>query len=305
MRLEQQMRYLIEEQDFNFSNFNEFAQFLKVEENQRQVHRVLTKNPYNSTIKSWKEDPNNWENFDDFYEYWLNLDTSKLDETYADAQFRTVYVHKNDIKNNKNTLILNGQDSNYYESQINKYIGFIKNRSCDYSESGLIAYIDKWFETTVNESPFEAIVKLNEFSTFLFQKENKNHIKFLKMRAAGFDNNFSACALLGEELISSYQKGFIENINEPDNNWNGIGMNVSEIYRFTVFSLYKLKDYEKALNYNNHCFNNEYLQYKELNFYQGLILLEFNKDEEACRYFNKEYLNGNADAKWYIENFCQ
>lgn len=296
-------QYLKSDYEYGF-NFQEFTEFIMIEENQKKIYKLLYNDQDNDWFKNYSSSKNyDVSTYEGFIKNWINFDKTNSNYKYIfENQERIVYVHKSLITNNNGAgILLQNAKSEYYFKEVKEQLSLKKENHCLYSEANLFWYFQFYIEALINEEPFKAIQEIQKYSNYFKNKKYLNKILFLKAKASYFDENLTSTVKVGQELIELFNsKQIRHNVND---NYGDI--NMAKVYKYTVSSLVNLKEFDKAIALSTICMNNKKLHHKRYLEFHAVILLNMNKKTEACDVLNTAYLKGDENARELIKKYCE
>jgi hypothetical protein len=289
-------QYLTNEYKYSF-NFQEFAKFIMIEENQKNIYDLLLNDENNDWFKDYSSSKEyDMSTFEGFYKYWIKYDKTKSNDDYIfDNQGKIFYVHKSEITNKRNAnFILIGANSDYYLKYFNEQLELKSENSCIFTEYKLMSYFEFYSNALIKEDkPFKVIQEINKFSYQFKNFESLNTLNFLKMKASYFDSNYTATINLAKKLINLYDTF-------------GVGdIDMSRVYAFIISSLVQTDKNTEALKYSKKCDLNSKLQFEQHIEFYTISLLNLEQKTEACNRLNKAYLDGNEGARELIKKYCE
>lgn len=290
--------YFIYDLNYNLT-LREFVESVKNEN--------TVKNYYDLTSNI--EEVNNTLTYEEFKKTYLNLKITPLGEKLIDTYNLNGYIHKSQLKKYfSNTIYFyleNSSENNLEE--LNRYLERKTINLCNYDEQKSFSIFSHYILALIDEgNPFLAIQEINNYSNNFQTTKHKNAILLLKMYCSHKDDNDNTTITIGKSLISSYKQNTlsISNSGLYQSIING-DIDISKVYQLIITSLMKNNSNTLALNYSKECITNKKLQYDGYLLNHGIILYSLNRKIEACKYINEEYLNGNENAKRFLEDFCE
>ena len=231
-------------------------------------------------------------------------------DSYNEYQIKLISSHKNvyfvsfnSLKSNKIKAISLGDfGSNIYLEYVSSEIELLNNRSCEYSESGLIFFFKHYIDALISEQQyFTAIEKIKHYSKYFHEDYSNNTLDFLRMKAAYFDNNYWVSFTFGKKYVENF-------LNSGLDDWSEFGdfgeYSVGKALSFLISSLLQLERYEDAVYFCELAYDNNFYFKEFVDFYIA-ALININDVDKACEFLTKIYINGYEDAKEYIQDICK
>lgn len=297
--------YLKSDYEYRF-NFQEFAKFIMIEENQRFIYHLLI----NDRTNEWFSDFSSYKTYDistfqGFYDYWIYYDKSNSDDNYIFKNEGTkVYVHKNDVTNTGGvSVILADASSEHYKRFFNEQLKYKNNNSCSYIESTLMSYFKYYLNALISENePFKVIQEIKNYEYNFESLRSYNLLNYLKMKASYADENYISTIDIAKNIISLYDENKIINSRE---NYSKGNIDISRVYAFLISSFILTDNYTDGLTYSKKCNLNINLQFDQHIQFFALSLLNLKQKTEACKILKKAYLDGNEGARKLLKKYCE
>jgi len=298
-------QYLKSDYEYKF-NFQEYAKFIMIKENQKAIYSLLFNDPNNDWFKDYSSrEEYDVSTFEGFYSNWISYDKSSSNDSYIfENEGTVVYVHKSEITNEGTvSMILNGASSDYYLKLFNEQIDLKNENSCIYTEDKLLSYFEFYSNALIREDlPFKVIQEINKFSYHFKNFESINTLNFLKMKASYFDQNYTTTINFAEKLVTLYDEKKITNSNDT---FGGGDIDMSRVYAFLISGLLQTSNYTKALKYSKKCDTEPKLQFAQHIEFYAISLLNLDQKTMACKMLNKAYSNGNEGARELLKKHCE
>ncbi|MEY2701787.1 MAG: hypothetical protein RLY43_420, partial [Bacteroidota bacterium] len=289
----------------------------KIEENLSDYYKTILIKNDSLTFKYWSTkneseetlDISTYDNFKKYFNINPTVQGSKIIEIYNNIGF----VHKSKLEKSEDFMIFLFNDSNSknYLNNLNYHLNLKKQNMCSFSEKKLFNSFSCYIISLIKEEKyFEAIKETNKYSDNFESEDYIYVIDFLKMWISFEDKNYVSAINLGKSLIKSYKTNLLPLSNFEDNDdavfkiINGF-TDISTVYNILINSLKEKAYFQLAYQYSLDCVKDAKLHYNNYMLDYGSILYHLDKKNESCNVFSKEYLNGNENAKEYIEYYCK
>jgi hypothetical protein len=301
----------------NDISLKSFVNASKIEENLSDYYKTILIKNDSLTFKYWSTkneseetlDISTYDNFKKYFNINPTVQGSKIIEIYNNIGF----VHKSKLEKSEDFMIFLFNDSNSknYLNNLNYHLNLKKQNMCSFSEKKLFNSFSCYIISLIKEEKyFEAIKETNKYSDNFESEDYIYVIDFLKMWISFEDKNYVSAINLGKSLIKSYKTNLLPLSNFEDNDdavfkiINGF-TDISTVYNILINSLKEKAYFQLAYQYSLDCVKDAKLHYNNYMLDYGSILYHLDKKNESCNVFSKEYLNGNENAKEYIEYYCK
>ena len=244
--------------------------------------------------------------FDTFYSYWI-----KYPESDNDIQFvlqnheKIAFVHKSVIETNGYFAMPTSGfnlDSEYFYKKLDEIKEMEASNDCDYGSNFMFSHLKALVETLLDEEQyFKAIQEITACEHYFSDPVERLKMQALKMKASYYDGNYEGSLAIAKKLLSEYQTGRITN--SKTDYYGDIDM--SDVYGFAIGSCLNTEKYTEGLNLSNQVLKNEAFQYGKYVEFHARLLGSLGKEDEACSFLNKHYLNGHQGARDMYQENCK
>lgn len=293
-----------------------FVNSSKVEEKLYDYYKTILIKNDSLTFKYWSsikesEETLDISTFDNFKKYFIlspTLQGYKIIEIYEEIGF----VHKSKLDNSEDFVyfFFNDLGSKNQLEKLEYHLKLKNQNMCSFSENYLFHSFSNYILSLINEKKFfEAIKETNKYSVHFQSKKYNYVIESLKMLGSYNDKNYITTINIGKNLIKSHKTNLLPISDLSHSNFaqqivNGF-VDLPLVYELLIDSLIEKESYQLAYQYSLDCTKDKKLNYNNYMLDFGAILYHLGKKNESCDVFSKEYLNGNENAKEYIDYYCK
>ena len=150
-----------------------------------------------------------------------------------------------------------------------------------------------------------AIQIASKYIPYLKHPSNIARVQYEKLRALYHDENYEGAYIIGTELINQYKKGALKSGSQQAVDFGWADLDFSMVYAYTVSSCLFTNRYSTGLNLSSECIESEKLQHDYYIEHHAWLLQALNRENEACSFLTKKYMDGNEKARNLYHEYCK